>query len=108
MKSLSLVALLSLSMALPGAALAQSLQTEPQSRQAAPSAPAAPPSAAPGEGSSNAPGSLSGALSRSQGVIQPPPTGDSGVVPTPNPGAASTPVIPPPGTPGGNPQVQPK
>lgn len=46
--------------------------------------------------------------SRSQGVIDLPSTGDKSVVPPPHTGAQSMPVIPPPGTPGGNEQVQPK
>ena len=62
----------------------------------------------PKSGSSAAPGTLSHDLSRSGGVIQPPPTGDSGVVEPPNQGTSRTPVIPPPGTPGGNPKVKPK
>lgn len=42
-------------------------------------------------------------------VIQPPAVADPGIkVPTPNPQAFPTPVIPPPGSPGGNPQVVPK
>ena len=35
-------------------------------------------------------------------------TGDQGVVPPPKAGPQSTPVIPPPGTPGGNQQIRPK
>ncbi len=50
--------------------------------------------------------SLSKTLSESGGVITPPATGDSGVKMPPAKG--NTPVIPPPGTPGGNPEVQPK
>ena len=42
-------------------------------------------------------GSLSRRLSRSGGVIHPPPLAGS-----------SMPVIPPPGTPGGNPKIEPK
>ncbi|HZU88736.1 MAG TPA: hypothetical protein VE993_05715 [Stellaceae bacterium] len=42
-------------------------------------------------------GSLSHRLSRSGGVLHPPPFSGN-----------STPVIPPPGTPGGNPHIQPK
>ncbi len=53
-------------------------------------------------------GSLSHRLSRSGGVIHPPPTPDRGVVAPPNQGTSRTPVIPPPGTPGGNPLIQPK
>ncbi len=65
------------------------------------------------QGSSKAPdagppGSLSNELSRSGGVIHPGPTGDQGVVAPPDKGAGTTPVIPPPGTPGGNPDLNPK
>ncbi len=45
-----------------------------------------------------------------QGVIPPPPTGDTGIetqVPNPNAGTPEE-VIPPPGTPGGNPNVEPR
>jgi hypothetical protein len=63
----------------------------------------------PQQGTSAAPsGSLSDELSRSGGVVQPPATGDQGVVPPPKAGPQSTPVIPPPGTPGGNQAIQPK
>jgi hypothetical protein len=44
-----------------------------------------------------------------KGVIPPPPTGDTGIqtqVPDPNAGTPQE-VIPPPGTPGGNPNVEP-
>jgi hypothetical protein len=48
-------------------------------------------------------------LSRTPGgVISPPPTGDRNVVPSPNAGPNAMPVIPPPGSSGNNPQVQPK
>jgi hypothetical protein len=45
-----------------------------------------------------------------QGVIKPPPTGDTGINATvPNPDAGSSKdVIPPPGTPGGDPNVEPR
>jgi hypothetical protein len=60
---------------------------------------------APGAGSD----SLSGQLSRSGGVIHPPAEVDKPMeAPTPDPGARSTPVIPPPGAPGGNPDIKPK
>jgi hypothetical protein len=55
--------------------------------------------------------SLSKQLDRNKGVITPPPTGDKDIqaqVPNPNPNPGSPEVIPPPGTPGGNPSVQPK
>jgi hypothetical protein len=53
--------------------------------------------------------SLSEQLDESKGVIDPPPIGDAGIhVPAPDPTPGTTPVIPPPGTPGGDPTVQPK
>jgi hypothetical protein len=56
--------------------------------------------------------SLSERLDRSNGVIAPPASTantDPGIVkPAPSTGARSMPVIPPPGTPGGDPNVQPK
>ena len=56
--------------------------------------------------------SLSKELDRSNGVITPSPSTantDPGIVkPAPSTGARSMPVIPPPGTPGGDPNVQPK
>ena len=52
---------------------------------------------------------LSERLDRNSGVIHPPAGMDPGIaVPVPDPNPNSTPVIPPPGTPGGNPSVQPK
>lgn len=42
------------------------------------------------------------------GVIQPPATGDSGVIAPRNRANTPTPEIRPPGTPGGNPNVEPK
>lgn len=62
----------------------------------------------PQSGSSTAPGSLSHELNRSGGIIRPPAIHDPGVVSPPNQGVSRTPVIPPPGSPGGNPNVQPK
>ncbi len=52
---------------------------------------------------------LSERLDRNSGVIKPPAGVDPGIaVPAPDPNPRTTPVIPPPGTPGGNPSVQPK
>jgi hypothetical protein len=52
---------------------------------------------------------LSERLDRNSGVIHPPAGVDRGIaVPAPDPNPRSTPVIPPPGTPGGNPSAQPK
>ena len=59
-------------------------------------------------GSEGAQGSLSHELSRSSGVIHPPPSGDHSVVQPPMQDESRMPVIPPPGTPGGNPLVHPK
>jgi hypothetical protein len=62
-------------------------------------------------GSSSPSGNLSRQLNRSGGIITPPKANslDPGMqAPPPSPGVQSTPIIPPPGTPGGNPQVQPK
>jgi hypothetical protein len=42
------------------------------------------------------------------GVIPPPATGDHSVITPPANGVAKTPVIPPPGTPGDNNDVEPK
>jgi hypothetical protein len=59
----------------------------------------------PGEatGSTN----LSDELSRSRGVICPPPEVDPGISAQPK-GGGLTPVIPPPGSPGGDPRIIPK
>jgi hypothetical protein len=52
---------------------------------------------------------LSERLDRANGVIQPPAGTDPGIAaPVPMPPPGSTPVIPPPGTPGGDQSVQPK
>jgi hypothetical protein len=50
--------------------------------------------------------SLSDKLAQSNGVICPPKVDRAIKAPTPN--AGKMPVIPPPGSPGGNPNVQPK
>ncbi len=50
---------------------------------------------------------LSRQLAESQGVICPPPNLDPEMA-KPAPGGGVMPVIPPPGSPGGNPYVQPK
>jgi len=52
---------------------------------------------------------LSEHLDEEKGVITPPPVGDAEIhVPAPDPDPGTTPVIPPPGTPGGEPGVVPK
>jgi hypothetical protein len=53
--------------------------------------------------------SLSEQLSHSGGIITPPENVDRGIeAPTPDPGAHSMPVVPPPGAPGGDPNIKPK
>ena len=60
-----------------------------------------------GSGGSGEP--LSSKLDRQGGVIKPPGDIDSGLTRSPpKAGAQSTPIIPPPGTPGGHPGVNPK
>ena len=55
------------------------------------------------------PGNLSSTLSRSNGVLTPPAHVDPGMATAaPSTGPQSTPVIAPPGTPGGNQSVTPK
>jgi hypothetical protein len=52
---------------------------------------------------------LSDKLEKSDGVIRPPATATPDMtVPAPVPNPNTTPVIPPPGSPGGNPQIVPK
>ena len=73
---------------------------QPQSAQALPCKPPAKPLSAPGEGTTGC---------QSDGVIHPPATGDQGVVRPPETSQSMPmPVIPPPGSPGGNPNVKPK
>ena len=50
---------------------------------------------------------LADKLARSDGVLCPPPGVDPEIH-APTPDAGNTPVIPPPGSPGGNPDVRPK
>jgi hypothetical protein len=57
------------------------------------------------KGSDNS-GDLSNKLGQSNGVICPPDVDQGMKAPTPNTG--KMPVIPPPGSPGGDPKVQPK
>ena len=103
----------------PPMALAQAggtLQYPPSSvgGDAQPSSPGAQPNkAVPSEldkGISGGSGdTLSHQLDRSGGVIHPPTNIDPGLThPAPEVGSHSMPVIPPPGTPGGNPDVKPK
>jgi hypothetical protein len=53
-------------------------------------------------------GSSSSDLERSGGVITPPSHVDPGMKRSPPPSGDKMPVVPPPGTPGGDPSVKPK
>ncbi len=92
----SLYVALTLALALTSAASAQTPTADPK---------AADPKAC-ANGAPNSPGTLSDKLSQSNGVICPPNVDQGMKAPTPNTG--KMPVIPPPGSPGGNPDVQPK
>jgi hypothetical protein len=84
---------------------------QPHPELAPPNAPSPPPEqirpATPRDGASGDQ-TLSDKLSQQQGTLQP-PTVDPGIrKPLPQSGHGAMPVIPPPGTPGGNQQVVPK
>jgi hypothetical protein len=63
--------------------------------------------AVPAQGETTGSTNLSDELSRSKGVICPPAEIDPGISAPPT-GGGVTPVIPPPGTPGGDPRIIPK
>jgi hypothetical protein len=90
-----------------GPALAQNPQP---ANPANPTVPVAPPNAAPPPPEQIAPPdrSLSDRLSRDKGTIAPPNVDPGMTVRPPARCVGSTPVIPPPGSPGGNPSVIPK
>lgn len=74
-----------------------------------PGSPGTPPVGTTGEAESGVapPDNLSDRLARADGVICPPPGVDPEIrLPTPDTGR--TPVIPPPGSPGGDPSIRPK
>jgi hypothetical protein len=97
-KFMQLTPIAALSLALAGTAVAQTQQQVPKDGGAKPD-----PKNCASKGSS---GDLSGNLAQSGGVICPPDVDQGMKAPTPNTG--NMPVIPPPGSPGGNPNVQPK
>jgi hypothetical protein len=91
----------------PAAAQAPPSQTETAPRTAPPSDKNGRNKETTGEGRAGE--TLSEELSESRGVIKPPPGIDPGIkVPAPEPNPGTTIVIPPPGTPGGDPTVIPK
>ena len=60
-------------------------------------------------GSTGSDATLSEKLEATEGVIRPPPNiAPDMTVPAPDPNPGTTPVIPPPGSPGGNQAIQPK
>ena len=93
-------------------AWAQSRPSAPPSPPAAqaPSKPACPPDVgpnAPTVGSGERSGNLSDQLAQSGGIICPPSSADPGMAVPPK-DTGRMPVIPPPGTPGGDRHIQPK
>jgi hypothetical protein len=87
------------------AALAQTTPGAPGTDQVIPEKDRSRPQDLPG----NSQQSLSDKLDKSGGVIKPPADVDPKMAtPAPVPNPNSTPVIPPPGSPGGNPDVKPK
>ena len=108
-----------LSVALSSAAIAQreptpnppspTIPRPPQTPNPVPPVPAPQPQPqTPGASSANPGDSLSEKLDKEAGVLTPPPVGDPDIVqPLPDTNAKIK-VIPPPGEPGGDPNVQPK
>jgi hypothetical protein len=105
LRTLSLAALI-----LAGAQMAALAQTPQPTNPANPTVPVAPPNATqpPPEKIAPPDPDLSSRLSRSKGTIAPPNVDPGMSVSPPARGAGTTPVIPPPGSPGGNPSVVPK
>lgn len=99
---------------LAGGVTAASAQNSKVLQQQAPNMP--PPQQVPAEkvepnepSSTGSTGTLSDKLEKSDGVIRPPETATPDMtVPAPVPEPRTTPVIPPPGSPGGNQLIQPK
>ena len=92
-----------------GAAPAHAQTTVPPPSQATPSLPQhdlpGPTTPRPGTRDKSRPND---SLGQAPGVIRPPASSDKGVIAPPNQSNTPTPVIRPPGTRGGNPDVQPK
>jgi hypothetical protein len=94
-------------MLVAGPALAQNPQPAPPQNPVVPMAPPNSPSPPPEQIAPRS-GDLSKDLSRQRGAIAPPNVDPGMAVKPPNTGLATTPVIPPPGSPGGNQSVVPK
>jgi hypothetical protein len=98
------LALLAVAFMAAGSFVAMASPQDPLTPQAEPvPKPCEPPASRPHTPSNSAEPSC-----QSNGVIKPPQIGDRSVLPPPDMGTASTPVIPPPGTPGGDPTVKPQ
>jgi len=96
--------LLAAALVATGSLAAAASPQDPQTQQAQPAPmPCEPPASRP-----NAPSNSTVPGCQSNGVIKPPQTGDRSVLAPPDMGTASTPVIPPPGTPGGDLNVKPQ
>lgn len=94
-----------MTLALAAPALAQTVAPDPKA--CAPGERMPPREGTTGQGPQTGQGeNLSDKLARTDGVICPPEVGNDMRLPTPD--AGRTPVIPPPGSPGGDPSVQPK
>ena len=92
----------------PCLAAAATVAPETAQQQAQPPPQTVPEDTGPGKSGSSS-GPLSDKLDRSGGVIHPPSGVDPKIHKSPPPtGPSSMPVIPPPGTPGGKPDVEPK
>lgn len=91
-----------------GAAQAQNPQTGTAGQVPPPTTPPGPTTTPPEQVAPRSGGSMSDSLSRDRGTVTPPVV-DPGITKTPPAhGAGTMPVIPPPGTAGGNPAVVPK
>ena len=96
--------LLAAALVATGSFVAVASPQDPLTPQAEPAPkPCEPPATRPNTGWNSAEPSC-----QSNGVIKPPQIGDRSVLAPPDKGTASTPVIPPPSTPGGDPTVKPK
>ncbi len=92
---------------IPGPSGHRSAQAGAPSQSPTPPAPSPPTTQVPSSDPTQP--NLTERLKRSDGVITPPANIDPEIsVPAPNPNPNTTPVIPPPGSPGGNPDIRPK
>ena len=114
-RNVGFLVILMAALALPSAGRAQNPQPAPPHETnppvAAPNAPQPPPEQiAPGGSAQGTPGrgSLSDQLSRRERTLHPPSVDPGIQAPVPSHNQGTMPVIPPPGTPGGNQRVVPK